>query len=570
VAVVDEEGRVVRHLAAGMLGKNPPPPLKPDTLRQTLLWDRTDDEGRPVTGAVKVRVRAGLGAVLDRFISYPGSKLGSPTALGVGEGGEVYVLSGEGHRGTYMYVLDKEGSYLRTILPSPVTLKPEELKGIERITLADGKRLPIVYQANAMHLAPYLSGMLPQQLVVTSEGWIVFTSGKGDYSDQQVPAHVLVIKPDGSTPGEVGFVGPSLGFRRTWGRGEPVHLAVSPDGKVVYVSNSRTHTVSRVGWKDKEPQPFIGEEGKPGGGAEHLDTPMGLAVDAKGNIYVADGGNGRVAVFTPKGKLLGETEVVRPGQMALHPKTGALYVMTQPEGRWQPFSIIKLDKGVGGTEVTRLNVVGRDPVFALDPNAQPPKLWLGNWPSREQGRQLLTVTDEGERLVAGENVLEHEPFELGSPMFLSVDARRRRLYVTDFVQRIRLIDLRTDRIDRFLNASELALDREGNLYVLEGYQSNALERLTPERKPLFFSGTGSHRIEVPYRAGLPHVGVRGLCVAANGDIYVYTDRPKDEPMNLVAYAADGRLDRTINFNGVPKEDNCWSDITRYLAFSDGE
>ncbi len=60
VVVLDGKGRIVRHLAAGVLGDNPPKPLKPG-LDQALVWDRKDDDGKPVKpGAYKVRVSLGL------------------------------------------------------------------------------------------------------------------------------------------------------------------------------------------------------------------------------------------------------------------------------------------------------------------------------------------------------------------------------------------------------------------------------------------------------------------------------------------------------------------------------
>ena len=50
VAIVGADGRVVRHLAAGMLGKNAPEPLQKDSLAQELLWDGKDDAGKEVPG----------------------------------------------------------------------------------------------------------------------------------------------------------------------------------------------------------------------------------------------------------------------------------------------------------------------------------------------------------------------------------------------------------------------------------------------------------------------------------------------------------------------------------------
>src|SRR5687768_9499759 len=46
VTVEDARGNVIRHLAGGVLGKNPPQPLRPDSLAQSLEWDGKDDFGK--------------------------------------------------------------------------------------------------------------------------------------------------------------------------------------------------------------------------------------------------------------------------------------------------------------------------------------------------------------------------------------------------------------------------------------------------------------------------------------------------------------------------------------------
>ncbi len=62
----------------------------------------------------------------------------------------------------------------------------------------------------------------------------------------------------------------------------------------------------------------------------------GVAVDAKGNVYVADRQGQRVAVFDESGKEIGQIAVSNPHQIAVHPKTGAIYVMTRTcTGYWQ-------------------------------------------------------------------------------------------------------------------------------------------------------------------------------------------------------------------------------------------
>src|SRR5262249_38825515 len=48
--IENARGDIVRHLVAGVLGKNPPPPLQSDSLAQSLTWDGKADFGKPAEG----------------------------------------------------------------------------------------------------------------------------------------------------------------------------------------------------------------------------------------------------------------------------------------------------------------------------------------------------------------------------------------------------------------------------------------------------------------------------------------------------------------------------------------
>ena len=70
VAILDAKGKVVRHLAAGVLGGKtpPPPPLKPG-LSQSLAWDGRDDYGDQARGGpFSIRVRGGMGVRLEKIV----------------------------------------------------------------------------------------------------------------------------------------------------------------------------------------------------------------------------------------------------------------------------------------------------------------------------------------------------------------------------------------------------------------------------------------------------------------------------------------------------------------------
>lgn len=102
--------------------------------------------------------------------------------------------------------------------------------------------------------------------------------------------------------------------------GRPNGIALSPDGKILYVANSdernvRAYDLDRQGRASNERVLVSGIEG----------VPDGLTVDEKGNLYVAARA---IAVYTPEGKLLTSIEMPEtPSNCAFgDPDFGALYV----------------------------------------------------------------------------------------------------------------------------------------------------------------------------------------------------------------------------------------------------
>ncbi len=85
VAVLDAQGKVIRHLAAGVLGgKQPPPaPLRPG-LSQKLSWDGRGDWKQPAgKGPFRVRVRAGMGVRFGRMVNDSPYNLGNVLCRGL-------------------------------------------------------------------------------------------------------------------------------------------------------------------------------------------------------------------------------------------------------------------------------------------------------------------------------------------------------------------------------------------------------------------------------------------------------------------------------------------------------
>ena len=93
------------------------------------------------------------------------------------------------------------------------------------------------------------------------------------------------------------------------------------------------------------PPSFLLKWGDAGSGDGQFSRPQGLAVDASGNIYVADSGNNRIQKFTNTGVLItawgtwgfGDGQFSNPQGVAVAP-SGDVYVMDSGNGRIQKFT----------------------------------------------------------------------------------------------------------------------------------------------------------------------------------------------------------------------------------------
>ena len=101
-------------------------------------------------------------------------------------------------------------------------------------------------------------------------------------------------------------------------------------------ADAAEHAVYRVKYDAPAPgdAPFLGVKGVPGSDNSHFKFPEGVACDKDGRIYVADSGNNRVQVFDADGKFVKTLPVVEPYAVAVHSKTGAIYVVSLRIQAW--------------------------------------------------------------------------------------------------------------------------------------------------------------------------------------------------------------------------------------------
>jgi len=562
VAVLASDGKVVRHLAAGVLGgaKPPPEPLKAG-LSQTMDWDIKDDFGKPAAGGpFKVRVRAGLGVKFGQLIGAESCNFGAIDGVVADEDGNVYLkgFGGECNQSAMcVRVFDSEGRYLREILPFPADLPPDAMKDIARW---DAERKAFCPR-NLKNLTPefYVNDRGGNLVMVSAskKNGVIFTNG----------SRLCTITVSGAVAGAA-FANRELGGAVNSGGG-PTFVAISPDGKWVYLSGPFSNT-NPYGYKfdpnfppgrvyraplagaDKMKEfvtvPVDHKEGNGGAWVKactnfsDFTVPKGpvhqVTADDQGNVYVADREHGCVAVFDESGKELGKIAIKNPHLIAVHPKTGAIYVTQFDCLAYGTCSCI-LHKFENYKE-------GARPVAKHEFPA-------GNWVNRAQSMALSVGKDKTVVWMAGvkgglvpleDKGASFEPLKIQFGPKTSVPTDWNRL-ATDYDRDEVYINNGTTRIWRYQGATgeggvlkkdgkdflanDLAVGYDGLLYTrvsgewdgsAPGY-SGPLWRLDHELNPAPYAGSGTHVLS-PCTSGRAGIGYaeRGIGIGPDGKCYV--------------------------------------------------
>lgn len=344
VAVEDEAGRIVRHLASGVLGDNAPPPFAKNSLAQTVVWDGKDDQERYVEEKDRLTIRVSLG-LKPRFernlIWSPQNRLSDfvPIMVAAPEGMYVY----DGYGVDHLRLFDHKGEYVRTVYPYPAE-QLNAVKGLNWVDFLEGPKLPFKFSKN--------------QQTLLNGGDNSETNGMGGRAATAMAVHgkrialahlrLNRLTTDGNTGG-LELQGPEVkraysprgmnadGKERAAG---PSSAAFSPDGKWVYLAGygwrvgwswDYLHGVARIPYEgDGNLEVFAGslEQDKSGAGEKQFNGATSVACDALGRVYVTDYINDRIQVFNPDGALLKSIPVARPAQLEIHPKTQELYVFS--------------------------------------------------------------------------------------------------------------------------------------------------------------------------------------------------------------------------------------------------
>lgn len=412
VAVEKADGTIIRHVAAGVLGPKAPPPLVANSVIQKIVWDGKDDRGQYVTDPCSVRVSLGLKPQFERTLFWHPNKLTTAeSAEGYPEHTPIFCPAPEG---VYIYqggaidhlrLFDHKGDYVRTVYPF-ASADWSHIQGLATFKFPqDGATLP-------------LKGGFQQATLLTSGSNYDINS----YGDDGVAANALAIRDSTivlahrktnwlSLDGRGrNLEGPPAGVECMVGKGQgdrvkevvpPRSAALSPDGKWLYLTGygwyegwyhrgvGWLHAVMRMPADGSGPMAlFIGgvKPADAGDAPEKLRVPSSLAVDAQGRIYVSDYGNNRIQVFSPEAKLLKTIPFKYPAHVAIHHKTGDIYVFS-----WYLRTQTSKDDKYP-TEVTHLGPFDKPDRVATYPLPLPVETTHSGW-SKDGGREARVALD---------------------------------------------------------------------------------------------------------------------------------------------------------------------------------
>lgn len=413
VAIVGSDGRIVRHLASGVLGRNAPWPFKQNSLTQSLEWDGKDDFGQPAPAGCRVKVGLGLKATYERAIGFsPASfkaRYGSlaPDVAGfIPAKDGVYVIGGS----FQVRLFDRKGNYLRSLAPFPPNLALEKMKPVNFVKTADGESVPVDplgIISRGQTIAAFLA-MGRQTGCVLPDGRI----GLIQSNNKRDNPNVFYLGQDGSIADDKAEAVKLGNTMQNFCRG--FNLALSPDSKTVYVAGHNAVSVQKFpAGQAAKTELFAGDARECGTDEKHFRGSSGVATDKDGNILVSDYGNDRIQVFKPDGSFTRSIKVEGPEMLNINKVTGDIYVLSITKGSGTLFAKNK-EKGIVGAEgsiwgaeyrLLKLSPDGttkatfeigkgdRIPVFAVDTFLTPPAVWIGNFD--QESRHIQILSDNG-------------------------------------------------------------------------------------------------------------------------------------------------------------------------------
>lgn len=603
VTIENAQGKIVRHLVAGLLGKNPPEPLRAESLWQSLVWDGKDDAGMALAvGPFRVRVQLAMRGEFDRFLFYRPEATGPISTVAVGPKGTLYVFHRDGTvngnmGGHKVRLYHRDGSPHKVLVPFPADIAAERVRPLGTFQTATGELVPHVHNFETLSFYPDRVGVRGRDMpelscpAVDSRGRVYWLA-KG--------LTLVAVDADGGIPYE-SFLGPRLlpDIKELRLAGEGYHfwsekpcLAVSSDDQFVYFAGLATGhgdykqaqplpCVFRANVTTREAEVFLGDLDRPGNDRQRLTAPRGLAV-AQGLVYVADPPTNRVVAFREADRsYAGEIAVDNPQVIGVA-ASGAVYVCAYTGT--QTAELIKFS-GLGGKELYRQTLprTGLSPNpgahrIAVDASVEPVRIWLPQLYGDPV--KLHAYDDLGDRFVdRGDVRQEHAPRDepvTGEPDWrkvqradrdghigprdISVDRVRDEVYIKAGSNTTFRLDDRSGEITGVIDAarvasgtvlaSQLVPGQDGSLYVFTW--NRGLWRLDRDGRPKNWDRLDTHSLplegmmcfQLRHLALKPHT-TDEVYVIATADYLTKNKQDAGKFLTLNAIGQDGRTSRTL-------------------------
>lgn len=366
ICVVNNEDKIVRHIVSGVLGDNAPMPLLKNSLKQEIIWDLKDDQGKYIDNLenVKVQVSLGLKPEFERTMFWDAQrKLNDDTPALKSTKDGMLVFNGAGVDHLILYSHD--GVYSKTIYPYP----RDHLKNISDLIWQDlpqGGKFPKKHSLLMQTLltsgnnAPDINGDKHGAMHGFAATAIAVDGNKVALIKKSINRLSLnsadnSIKQSGPIATNFKATNPNSPY---YGPGiadiYPKSTAFSPDGKWLYLSgyyhligdprglndHNCLHGVTRVAYDKNEPyEVFLGKMTfettgnynsmkDAGSDNEHFTCATSVACDKEGRIYVSDYMNHRIQIYSDDKKFLKSIKTPFPTKIFIHPVTGEVYVLS--------------------------------------------------------------------------------------------------------------------------------------------------------------------------------------------------------------------------------------------------
>jgi DNA-binding beta-propeller fold protein YncE len=248
------------------------------------------------------------------------------------------------------------------------------------------------------------------KIIVMGYGIATMSDGRVFVADGQ-GGRVNRFKPDGSLdkPASAPDSAGQFGSKGTGnGQGSPYDVAINESTNEVYVADASNNRVMVFTPAGAYRRAF--------GAGGTLDFPMGVALDAAGNVWVADCNHKRVVKFSASGAILATITqgLVCPTDVALDP-AGDVYVADGDARTVRKFS-------AGGTPLWSIPAASADLGVAISPAG-------GVWVAEAANTKIRSFTAEGAYLGEVKSLGSAGGFR--QPRSIAFSAATGRMYVAD-------------------------------------------------------------------------------------------------------------------------------------------